>query len=252
MKIDEPSGTTVTFAYDANGQRVKKTTQTGGSNPTMTVVNDTYQNGRLAYQTNLGGTVLATFTYDPSGVPESVVVGADPTTSPRYDYGYNGHGDVVALTDASGNMVASYTYDVWGNLTNSSENIPNADGWTNPYRYDGRDGARYDTETGLYWLSTRAYDSTLGRFLQRDPLGRAPLFFWSQPYVYGGNNPLINVDPSGQRFADEDILSQATAQQQIAATRRTSSRASCARRPRAPATATRRCAATTQPASAGA
>lgn len=41
-EIDEPNGTTVTFAYDANGQRVKKTTQTSGSNPTMTVVNDTY------------------------------------------------------------------------------------------------------------------------------------------------------------------------------------------------------------------
>lgn len=115
----------------------------------------------------------------------------------------------------------SYSYDVWGNLTSSSENIPNANGWSNPYRYDGRDGARYDTETSLYWLSTRAYDPTLGRFLQRDPLGRFPLFFWSQPYVYAGNNPLINVDPSGQRFADEDILSQETAQQQIAQTRRT-------------------------------
>ncbi len=28
-----------------------------------------------------------------------------------------------------------------------------------------------------------AYDPTLGRFPQRDPLGRAPLFFPDQPYA---------------------------------------------------------------------
>ena len=32
----------------------------------------------------------------------------------------------------------------------------------------------------------------------RDPLGRSPLFFSDQPYGYAGNNPLVNVDPSGQ------------------------------------------------------
>lgn len=51
-------------------------------------------------------------------------------------------------------------------------------------------------------MSVRAFDPSLGRFLSRDPLGRAPLFFADQPYVYGGNNPLINVDPSGQFMAD--------------------------------------------------
>ncbi|WIG61922.1 MAG: hypothetical protein OJF49_004671 [Ktedonobacterales bacterium] len=40
-----------------------------------------------------------------------------------------------------------------------------------------------------------AYAPTLGRFLSRDPLGRAPLMWASQPYVYAGNNPLVNVDP---------------------------------------------------------
>ncbi len=44
----------------------------------------------------------------------------------------------------------------------------------------------------------RAYDPTLGRFISRDPLGRAPLVFADNPYVYAGNNPLTNVDPSGQ------------------------------------------------------
>ena len=33
---------------------------------------------------------------------------------PRYYYVYNGQGDVVALTDSSGNVVASYSYDAFG------------------------------------------------------------------------------------------------------------------------------------------
>lgn len=126
---------------------------------------------------------------------------ATPNNPARYYDVYNGHGDVVALVDASGNVVAPHHYDAFGNLTDNTDNteqIPYATGWVNPYRYDGRDGVRYDSETGLYWLSVRAYDPTLGRFLSRDPLGRTPLFFADQPYVYAGNNPLVNVDPSGQ------------------------------------------------------
>jgi RHS repeat-associated protein len=105
-------------------------------------------------------------------------------------------GDLAPLTDSVGTVVASYSYDAFGNLTASSESLPG--GWSNPYRYDGAEGVRYDGETGLYWLSVRAYDPTLGRFLSHDPLGR--LAAWGvdfQPYVYASNNPVVNTDPSG-------------------------------------------------------
>jgi uncharacterized protein RhaS with RHS repeats len=71
----------------------------------------------------------------------------------------HGHGDVTELTDDQGNTVASYTYDDWGGITNSTGSFAN--GWVNPYRYDGRDRVRYDEETGLYWMSVRAYDPAL-------------------------------------------------------------------------------------------
>ena len=61
---------------------------------------------------------------------------------------------------ASGNIVASYSYDEFGAPLSGSESFPA--GWSNPYRYDGRDDVRYDTETALYWMSVRAYDPTLG------------------------------------------------------------------------------------------
>jgi RHS repeat-associated protein len=58
---------------------------------------------------------------------------------------------------------------------------------------------RADGETGRSWMRVRAYDPSVGRGISRDPLGRAPLFFADQPYADAGNNPLVNVDPSGQR-----------------------------------------------------
>jgi RHS repeat-associated protein len=186
------SRTTVRFAYDVNGQRTSKTVVAGG---TTSVVNDVYQLGHLAYQTDATGATLATFTYDASNVPTSVTVGSG-SAAPRFYYVYNGHGDVVNLTDASGTVVASYAYDEFGVLTSSSETLPN--GWTNPYRYDGRDGVRSDGETGRSWMAVRADDPSVGRCISRDPLGRAPLFFAEQPYADVGNNPLVNVDPSGQ------------------------------------------------------
>ena len=63
-------------------------------------------------------------------------MGSDPSSASRYWYVYNAHGDVVSLVDINGVSMASYSYDTWGNLLNSSESFAN--GWTNPYRYDGR------------------------------------------------------------------------------------------------------------------
>jgi RHS repeat-associated protein len=198
--VTKPDGTVVTFTYDANEQRTATTVTPPAGGGSATTVKDYYAQGQLASQTDGANTLLATYTYDATGAPASVVVGSDPTgtTSPRYYYIYNAHGDVVNLVDKSGNVVASYAYDTWGNLTSSSESFAN--GWTNPYRYDGRDGVRYDASDGLYWMQVRAYDPTVGRFISHDPLGRAPLFFSDQPYVYAGNNPVSNVDPSGERY----------------------------------------------------
>lgn len=98
-EVSKPDGTTVSFSYDADGNRLS-TTVTSGT--TATTVKDVYQLGLIAYETDGNGTLLATFTYDSEGVPVSVQVGADPATAPRSYYVYNGHGDVVALVDGDG------------------------------------------------------------------------------------------------------------------------------------------------------
>ena len=62
-----------------------------------------------------------------------------PDGKTRYYYVYNGHGNVVALVDASGNTIASYAHDAFGQLTSASESFGSGTTWTNPYiGYDGR------------------------------------------------------------------------------------------------------------------
>jgi RHS repeat-associated protein len=50
-----------------------------------------------------------------------------------------------------------------------------------------------DNELGWYWLSTRAYDPVLARFLQPDPSELEGLF----SYIYAGDNPSDLGDASG-------------------------------------------------------
>jgi YD repeat-containing protein len=42
----------------------------------------------------------------------------------RYWYERDGLGNVVALTDASGNVVDQHAYDLWGKPTTVSESVP--------------------------------------------------------------------------------------------------------------------------------
>jgi RHS repeat-associated protein len=55
-------------------------------------------------------------------------------------------------------------------------------------------GKVYEKETGLYYFNARYYDSELGRFISRDPIG---IVDDVNLYVYVGNNPLKFVDPTG-------------------------------------------------------
>jgi RHS repeat-associated protein len=102
----------------------------------------------------------------------------------RYWYERDGLGNVVALTDVNGNLVDQYAYDLWGTPTLVSESVPQQ------LRYAGY---WYDTELGWYWLTTRAYDPALKRFLQPDPSQMDGLY----SYVYVGDDPVDGSDPSG-------------------------------------------------------
>lgn len=119
-----------------------------------------------------------------------------------YFYMKNLQGDIVGITDASGNIVAKYTYDSWGKLI-SIKDASDVDkttddtfiGYINPLRYRGY---YYDSETGLYYLNARYYDPEVGRFISGDETldGGYNLF----EYCY--NNPINFADYTGKVVVD--------------------------------------------------
>jgi RHS repeat-associated protein len=61
----------------------------------------------------------------------------------------------------------------------------------NPHRYKGRYGYYYDTEAGLYLLSSRWYMPEICRFLTRDEYrGEAANPISMHRYAYCGNDPV--------------------------------------------------------------
>jgi RHS repeat-associated protein len=93
------------------------------------------------------------------------------------------------MTDCSGDVVATYSYDPWGKLLSSTGSI------VNPFRYSGY---YYDDATGLYCLGHRYYDPGVRRFLTCDSApGVAGLSQSLNRYVYALDNPTKFVDDSG-------------------------------------------------------
>ncbi|WP_082050365.1 RHS repeat-associated core domain-containing protein [Risungbinella massiliensis] len=84
----------------------------------------------------------------------------------EYYYQFNGRGDVIAITDPVGNVVVTYDYDEWGNITQITGDQALAG--ANPFRYVGQYGVFHDSETGLYYMGWRDYDPTTGRFIVAD------------------------------------------------------------------------------------
>ena len=73
----------------------------------------------------------------------------------KWCYLRNGQNDIVGLMDESGVRVVEYIYDAWGKLISTTGTLATTLGADNPFRYRGY---YYDTETGLYYLTTRYYD----------------------------------------------------------------------------------------------
>ncbi|WP_353055066.1 RHS repeat-associated core domain-containing protein, partial [Bacillus thuringiensis] len=103
-------------------------------------------------------------------------------------------GDVVAMTDQNGQVVANYEYDAWGNVLKSDTKGIAAD---NPFGYAGY---MYDKEIGMYYLIARYYNPDHGVFLSVDPdPGDEDDPVTQNGYTYGDNNPVMMTDPDGHK-----------------------------------------------------
>ena len=139
-----------TYTYNANGIRTSKTI------------------GGVKHEYMLDGTKILRETWGENTlIPlydnEDNVCGIIYNTFPYY-FLKNLQGDVIAITNSKGNVVAQYTYDAWGECTIVSDNT-GIIARVNPFRYRGY---YYDTEIGLYYLQSRYYDPSVGRFINGD------------------------------------------------------------------------------------
>jgi RHS repeat-associated protein len=179
------SGTTATYEYDWEGRRVAK------------VVNGArrefvYDHARIIAEYN-SGVAVAHYAFG-ADTDEVAIVNRGGN---NYFYHQDGLGSVVAITDASGNVVQRYGYDAWGNMKQNTGSFAfSGSGLVNDFTYTGRE---YDNESALYYYRARSYDPVIGRFLQKDQLqGQLDSPQTRNHYAYAGNSPVNRTDPSGE------------------------------------------------------
>jgi RHS repeat-associated protein len=176
------------YRYDAFNRRVEQTvTNSGALNERVQYFYDGWREieerrGNSVQQYVYGMWIDEPLTLDQDQNNDGVV-------EQTFYYHQDGKTNVTMLTNASGVIVQTITYDAYGRPS-FGQNIV-----ANRYLFAGR---RYDPETGLYYFRARFYDPARGRFLQRDPIG-----IWTDKtnlgngYTYVGNNPLTWTDPLG-------------------------------------------------------
>lgn len=184
----------ITFTYNDNGIRTSKT---------VNGVKHTYILSGSKIISESWGIHFCIYLYDESGSP----IGMQYRTSSMakdvfYTFWFekNLQGDIVAVYNDSGVKLITYKYDAWGNFTRTINNISgtNRSALYNPFAYRGY---YYDSETSLYYLNSRYYDSNVGRFINADMYvytGQGILS--NNMFAYCNNNPVINADSRGTFF----------------------------------------------------
>jgi RHS repeat-associated protein len=82
----------------------------------------------------------------------------------NYYFHYDGLGSVVGVMDANGSVGKTYSYDPFGNTTESGSSPVNSN-----LRFAG--GYHEPAPHNLYQFGTRSYDPTIGRWTQQDSSG---------------------------------------------------------------------------------
>ncbi len=201
------------FRYDALGRRrVRKEYTWNSGLGTWNLTNEVryVYDGMLVTQERDGNNLtLVTYTRgnDLSGtLPGAGGIGGllartansqllSPNSSTAHAYYHSdGNGNVTALVDTNGFIVARYQYDPYGNLLGMSGPLADA----NSYRFSSKE---WCANSGLYYYGFRYYEPNLQRWLNRDPMTsfENPLDgdFDKHVYDFVENAPTRFVDPDG-------------------------------------------------------
>jgi RHS repeat-associated protein len=183
-----PSGQSLTYGYDTDGHRVYRKE---GDEKTWFVFDG------LSVVMELDKDRKASAAIVP-GLSKTNLSYHIPVT--EY-YLYDGLGSVVQLTDYWGNLTQEYWYEPFGELQKVVKD-PN-----NRSRFVGLAG---DDNLGLVYMNARWYESSVGRFISRDPVeGNARESQALNTYSYAMNRPVEYTDKTGlaagDAYIDRDI-----------------------------------------------
>jgi len=178
-----PSSVVAEFYYDARNRCVKRVI-----NGVTTYL--IYDGWSLLEERNLAGNLLARYYHGP--VIDELLCRVTETNTVYYHH--DGLGSTIALTDSTGSVVESYTYDVYGQpfILSTTYHLLPTSAVTNRFLFTGRE---YLADLALYDYRHRFYSPSLGRFLQTDPLR-----FDAEDvnlYRYVGDNPILYSDYEG-------------------------------------------------------
>lgn len=171
----------VSYKYDALGRRIERTKSV--SIPVPVILETTrfvYDGTDVVRDLDGNGATMADYLNGP-GIDNKLRQTVGATTS----YFLADHlGTTRALTNPSGAVTSSLSYDSYGNVTSGS--VPTR------YIYSGRE---IDSDTSLMYYRARWYDSKQGRFVSEDPIGFEGGDMNLYSYVL--DNPLNGTDPEG-------------------------------------------------------
>jgi RHS repeat-associated protein len=196
------------MTYDGEGHRIRLVETTAGGSPTITTTDFTYEGDAVVREVEVTGgtTVTRTFTTDEAGAIVKMTLattGGSTADDGTYLVTGNGHGDTIGLAEihpTSGVLTAAarVSYSTWGSPTVSAVNGYGDLGFR--YLYVGRFDVQWDdfAGAGLHYMHARHYHPEFGRFLQPDPSAME-----ANLYGYTENNPVVRIDPSGERWFND-------------------------------------------------
>ena len=166
------AGTNASYTYDGNNLRMRKLV----NGVTTQYLLD---GGDVLKEYNGDGTTKASYFLGATGRQ------AIKSNGQWYVYLRDTHGSVTGLVDLSGNRVATYESGDYGETLTDQGTV------YNPYRWNGEP---LDAESGLTYMRNRYYQSSTGRFVQRDPISYAGGL---NLYGFCSSDPINASDPSG-------------------------------------------------------
>jgi RHS repeat-associated protein len=183
-KIDYPgSGNSSQFSYDGLGRNAQIVENTGGT-LTSTQQFIWADNNRREERDASGNVTKQLYTVGQ--------VNINSGTANNYFYTLDHLGSARELTDSTVNVVSCRSYDPFGRAMVYSESVGPSIGYGGYYSH---------VRSNLDLTITRAYNSTLARWMSRDTESPEPNLF-----AYVENNPTNYTDPSG-RFGTWDFVS---------------------------------------------